>query len=68
MTLVQHYVLDENFVNIITREIVLATKIDNRERVFHLPPLDGYYDISYVSGGTKWYSSKEISDHLGTTQ
>ena len=46
MTIAQHYVTDKRIVRIVIGEMVLDLRLDNIEKVFHLPTLDSFYNIS----------------------
>ena len=59
MTLAHHYVLEEKAVKSVTREIVLGLKPQNIEKVFHLPKVDQYLQITYDSANI-WYKENEI--------
>ena len=47
MDLSQHFVLDERVVKGVTEEVVLDLQPDNIERVFHLPRVDQFIQLSY---------------------
>jgi hypothetical protein len=54
MEMAQHYVADERIVKSVTGDIILDLHPDNIERVFHLPKLDNYYNISFDKAA-RWY-------------
>ena len=49
MTLTQHYALDERLERSVIGELVFDLRLENIEKIFHLPPSDYFYSITYES-------------------
>ena len=52
----------EKIINNVTREILVEIRIDNIERVFHLPVIDQYQNITYDMI-EKWYREHEWEEN-----
>ena len=63
MTLAQHFILKERVVKSVTIEVVLDHRLDNIERLFHLPWEDQFIRLTYEVV-ERWYSEhlKEAID------
>lgn len=58
MTLKEHYVPKDKVVKSVKKKIVLDIWLGNIEKVFHLPQVDEYEEITYESA-YHWYKENQ---------